>query len=163
MSILAKAYPAKQPRTNDAKRVALVYAGILAVMAVAQLIGFSKFVLVLDSYWLPGGLKFTSFLAGFLIVSELLSCAFLLRPKLSPAFRVFTMGLSWVVPVVWLILTIRAITSTTSLTNVGFLGGYVQLVPGWWAVFVSLALIILSAWATWGLWPFPFSTVKHKK
>ncbi len=163
MSILATAYPAKKARTNDAKRVAWVYAAILALMAIGQLVGFSQFVLVIDSYWLPGGMPFAAFLAGFLIVAELLSVFFLLRLKLSPAFRVFSMGLSWLVPVVWVVLTVRAIAAVTSLTNVGFLGGSIQIIPGWWAVFVSVALVILSAWATWGLWPFPFHLLKHKK
>jgi len=163
MSILATAYPAKKPRTKEAKQIAWAYAGILAVMAILQVVGFTKFVLIIDSYWLPGGMPFASFLAAFLIAAELFSVVFLLRLKLSIAFRVFTMGLSWLVPLIWLILTIRAQTTTTSLTNIGILGGYVQVIPGYWAVFVAVGLAILSLWATWGLWPFPFHPQRHKK
>ncbi len=163
MSILATAYSSNKPRTKEAKQVAWVLAGIFILMAVFQLIGFNRFVLVIDSYWLPGGLPFASFLAAFLIAGELLSGFFLLRLKLSPAFRVFTMGLSWLVPLIWLVLTIRAISTTTSLTNIGFLGSSVQVIPGWWAVFVSVALVIMTVWSTWGLWPFPIRHINRKK
>ena len=153
MTILATAHPAKAPRTKEAKRIAVIYAAILAVMAVAQLTSFTKFVLVLDSYWLPGGVESAAFLAGFLIISEVLASAFLLRFKLSMAFRIFTMGLGWLVPIIWFALTLRVMVVPSALSNVGFLGGYVHLIPGWWAVCVSLALAILAAWASWGLWP----------
>jgi hypothetical protein len=163
MSILATAYPAKPARTKEAKRMAWVYATLLGLMAIFQLINFSQFILVIDSYWLPGGMQFAAFLAGFLIAAEILAITFLLRLKLSPAFRVFTMGLGWLVPLIWLYLTLRALLTTTTLSNIGFLGSAISLIPGWWAVFISIALCILAAWATWGLWPFPFTKPKRKK
>jgi hypothetical protein len=163
MSILAAAYPAKPAKTREAKRVAWVYAALLAIMFIAQVVTFQRFVLVLESYGLPGSAQFYAFLAGLLIFSELLSLAFLLRLKLSPAFRIFTMALSWLVPIIWTVLTFSAVVSNSSLTNVGFLGDLVPLVPGWWAVFVSLALMIMAAWVSWGLWPFPITRPKHKK
>jgi hypothetical protein len=163
MSILATASAAKPARTTEAKRIAWLYAGLLAVMAICQLLSFSHFVLVIDSYWLPGGLQFAAFLAGSLIAAELLSIPFLLRLQLSPAFRIFGMGLSWLVPLTWLFLTLRIFVTTNELSNVGFLGGLVSLVPGWWAVFVSSALAILAVWATWGLWPLRSAAKRKKK
>lgn len=163
MSILATAYPAKKPRTKEAKQVAWAYAAILALMAIFQLVGFNKFVLVIDSYWLPGGIQFATFLAAFLIASELLSGFFLLRLKVSIAFRILTMVLSWIVPGIWLFLTMRALSATTTMTNIGFLGGSVHIIPGWWAVFVSIGFIIMATWAAWGLWPLPVHASHHKK
>ncbi len=159
MSIFATATVAKPARTKESQRVAWVYAAVLAIMATTQIVGFSKFVLIIDSYWLPGGGRFAAFLAGFLIACELLAIPFLLRLKLSRAFRVFSMAIGWLVPALWLALTLDALLTTNALTNLGLLGGYIPVLPGWWAVFVSAALGILAAWASWGLWP----TVTRKK
>jgi len=154
MSILPKAVQAKPARTAESKKVAWLYAIILDLMALFQILSFSRFIMVIDSYWLPGGLPSSSFIAGALIGAELLAIPFLLRLKLSPAFRVFSMGLSWVVALAWLLLTLDAQITTNDLRNVGFLGGDIQLVPGWWAVCISVAFGVLAIWASWGLWPF---------
>ena len=59
----------------------------------------------------------------------------------------------WLVPAVWLYIGLWLNLTVQAVDNAGILGASVTLVPGWWVVFVSLALGVLAAWSAWGLWP----------
>ena len=154
MSIFPKATPSQPARTKDSRTIALFLALIFAVLAISQLAMFQSFPLLIESFWLPGGRNVAYTLAAVIVVCELLAIPFLLRLKLSPGFRVFSMFLGWLTSAIWLFLSIWLVFSDNAVTNVGLFGSSVTLAPGWWTVLFGFALCILMTWATWGLWPF---------
>jgi len=153
MIILPKASAPILPKTKDAPIIALMYASIIVVLVVAQLFSFDKFLTIVESYWLPGGVVFAHFLAAYLVIVEVFALPFLLRMRVSLAMRVVSMGCGWLVALIWLGISLWLVISTNAVGNIGFVGSVVALAPGWWAVFISIALGTLSAWASWGMWP----------
>ncbi|MGV9001651.1 MAG: hypothetical protein ACOH18_01705 [Candidatus Saccharimonadaceae bacterium] len=153
MTILAKVSPAPKPRTKRVRQISLLYAGILVVFLVAQLFTFDKFIELIPSFNLPLSDGWSYALAPIIVASELFALPFLLGMKLSIAFRWLSMVLGWLVPALWLYICLWVVLTQPNVESVGFLGTVVDLVPGWWAVMKSLALGVLAAWASWGLWP----------
>ena len=142
------------PKTANVKSIALLYALILVLFAGTQLYGFTDFQSLVGSYWLPGGTPMAYFLSALIVVAEMFALPFLLRMKLSNAMRILSMILGWLVPVIWLSISIWLLITTNAVSNIGFLGSLVVIIPGWWTLLFSLALGVLSAWASWGMWPF---------
>ncbi|MDB5179460.1 MAG: rane protein of unknown function [Candidatus Saccharibacteria bacterium] len=153
MSIFPQPTPAPTPKTKNVEKIAIFYAVILVIMAVAQLFTFDEFLNLVTSFNFPGGIRYAHFIAAFVVVAEVFALPFLLRMPLSTAFRWFSMILGWFVALVWAKITIWLVIQDSIVTNVGFLGTVVSLMPGWWAIFMSIALGILAAWASWGMWP----------
>jgi len=153
MSIFVDSTPAPAARTKNTTVVALFYALLLVAMAVAQLYGFEKFIPLIEQFGLPGGHGTAAFVAGFLVASEVLAVPFLLRMRLSPLMRVVSMVLGWLVATAWLKLSLWVVFTGVMVDTMGFLGTSVLLPAGLWAVFYSAALLVLAAWAGWGLWP----------
>lgn len=153
MSILVKATPAPKARTYEAKVISVLYAVILVVMAVAQLFSFEEFLVHIQQLGLPMGETATYILGPIIVVSEVFAIPFLLRMTLSPAFRYVSMFMGWFVAVIWFYISFWLASTYSQLDTVGFLGTVGNLTPGWWAVFVSISLLILTIWSTWGLWP----------
>lgn len=153
MSIFAHVTPAPLPKTKNVPRIALLYAVILVVMAVAQLFTFDEFLKLMTSFNFSGGAQYAHFIAAFVVVAEVFALPFLLRMPLSTAFRWFSMILGWLIALIWTVISLRLVIQDSFTNNVGFLGTAVNLTPGWWAIFVSLAFGILAAWASWGMWP----------
>jgi len=153
MNILTKATSAKKPKTKESQNIAYMYAAILVIFALAQLFTFEKFLVLLESFWFPGGKPVAYLLGSLIVVCEVMALPFLLRLKLSPLMRITSMVLGWLVPIIWLFLTLWLLFTVNSVSNIGFLGTSVKLLPGWWAVFVCIAVGILAIWASWGLWP----------
>jgi len=154
MNIFTKATVAKKPKTPESQKVAYLYSFILIVFALSQLFVFDDFLTLLESFWLPGGITVAYLVGGIIVVSEVFALPFLLGMKLSPLMRIISMGLGWLVPLTWFKLALWLNLTINAVSNIGFLGTKVHLVPGWWAVFFSIALGILAAWASWGMWPF---------
>lgn len=152
MKLLSTVTAARAPRTKGARRVALIYAAILSVMAVAQLYTFDHFLELILTFGLPGQAATSYFFAAFLVTCEVLALPFLLRMPLSPAFRWVSMILGWIVAGLWIVLTI-GLFSQGAVGNVGFLGTVFEVVPSWWTVCISLMFGFLAAWSSWGLWP----------
>lgn len=153
MSVFAKPTEAREPRSKDAKRIAIFYAILLLIFAVMQLFTFDKFLVLIGEFGLPGEEMTAYLVASLLVVSEVFALPFLLRMPLSPLFRWFSMILSWLAAALWIKLSFWLVLTDSPVETVGFLGTLVYVMPGWWAVLVSVALGILAAWASWGLWP----------
>jgi len=153
MSIFVKPVPAPTSKTKDSQRVALFYAGILVIMAVAQLFSFEDFLKLITDFGFPGGAQFAYFLAAYLVTVEVFALPFLLRMPLSVAFRWLSMVAGWLVAFIWAVITVWLALYDGTVNNVGFLGTVIETIPGWWALCLSLALGILAAWASWGMWP----------
>jgi len=153
MKFIKKTTPAPKPRTKESRQIAYAYAIILIVLVLCQLFTFDKFLTLLQGFAFPGG-DITAHLVGSLIViSEVFALPFLLELKLSPLMRVVSMVFGWITPLVWLIMALWLIFAANSVTNIGLLGTVVDIVPGWWMVYISVALGTMAAWASWGLWP----------
>lgn len=153
MTFFVKPQGAPKPKTDSAKKIALFYAGILVVFAVAQLFTFDTFIELILSFNLPFNETFSAALIPILVASEVFALPFLLRMTLSPAFRWVSMVCGWLVPLIWLIISITVANAYPVVETVGFLGTAFDLIPGWWAVFVSLLLGLMAGWASWGMWP----------
>ena len=162
MSILPYVTPAPTPKTKDVSRIATFYAGIILVMVVAQLFTFESFVLLFRDFGFPFGPQYPVFLSAFLVICEVFALPFLLRMPLSPAFRWVSIVCGWLVAALWFKITVWVVFSETLFNNVGFIGTVVDTMPGWWAIFMSLAFGILAAWSTWGMWPGKRSAQRKK-
>lgn len=153
MSFLVQAQPAAEARSRDAVKIGVLYAAILAIFAVAQLFTFEEFQELFFSFNLALPLGVEAALIPLLIVCEIGALPFLLRMKVSPAFRWLSMIAGWIVPVAWLWIAVATVNAYPAYETVGFLGTVADLTPGWWAVAVSGLLGCMAAWASWGLWP----------
>ncbi len=165
MSILVKPTIAPSPKTKDVQKISIAYAGILVVLAVAQLFTFDEFLELFASFNFPGGGQTGYSLAAIIVFAEVFAIPFLLRMYLSSAFRVVSMMLGWITAALWLSVSLWVVINDPSTPNLGLLGTAVETMPGWWAVLVSFALGLLSAWASWGMWPIKnvHSAKKHSK
>lgn len=159
MSLFAHPTPAPEPKSRDVVRISTFYAGLLVVMAVAQLFTFESFLELFDSFGLPGGTVFAYVLASVLVTAEVFALPFLLRMRISVAFRWFSAMLGGLVADIWLFVTLWVQFTAPPVETIGFLGTAVDMMPGWWAVLISTSFGILAIWALWGMWP---STVKGR-
>lgn len=153
MGIFVDAVSAPAARTRNAAIIALFYAFLLVIMATLQLYAFEKFIPLIGQFGLPGGQGMAAFVACLLVVSEVFAVPFLLRMRLSPLMRLVSMALGWLVALLWLKLSLWVMMSGQAVDTIGFLGARVALPVGWWVVFYAAGLLVLAAWASWGLWP----------
>jgi hypothetical protein len=160
MSVFAQAAFPGEPKTKDSVKVSFFYAVILVAFAVTQLFTFEEFLEYVPTLNLPISDTASYALAPILIVAEIFALPFLLRMRISFAFRYFSMFLGWVAAGLWILITFWLASSGSQADTVGFLGTLVSIMPGWWAVFISLALGILAAWSSWGLWPGKYAKKK---
>ena len=160
MSYFVQATVAPRPKTKNIRTASLALVAIVVVMAVAQLFTFEKFPAVISDMWLPGGGVFSPLYAALIVSFEVLAVPFLLSMRLSPAMRVFSMAAGWITVVAWFVVALWENMTQDVISNSGLLGASVHLPVGWWSVLFSIALGVLVAWASWGMWPL---TTKHHK
>jgi hypothetical protein len=154
MSFFVQSTAAPHPRTKNIRSVSLFFAGLLILMAVAQLFTFEDFPAIITQMQLPGGELFSPIRAAFIAVLEIAALPFLLSMRLSPLARAVSMFASWAVAVAWLVASLWTNIVLQNTINSGFLGATLSITSGWWTVFFSLALVVLAAWTSWGMWPF---------
>ena len=150
MSGFIKAYEATTPRTKESGYVAVLYAGLLTIMAAAQLFTFEDFIVLFKDMF--GG-QFGMVFAASIVVIEVFALPFLLRIPLSKAFRFFSLGLTGLVAAVWLFITSWGVATKSAVDSSGLLGTLDPLGPGLWAIAFSVAVVMLAIWSIWGLWP----------
>lgn len=153
MSIFAKVTPAPVIRGDYTNRVAILYAALLAIMAVGQLFTFEDLPLLYASYNLPVDMVVVAMLPSLVVALSILALPFLLRMHLSVAFRWLSMIAGWLVAALWLGISTWVVVTNQAPETVGFIGSLGSLTPGLWAVFISVAMAILAAWSSWGMWP----------
>lgn len=150
---LAETTQAPTPKTRAAWIAALIYAGILVVMAVAQLFKFEEFLILVKSFGLTGGDPMAVAIVSILVTAEVAALPFLLRMYLSPLMRIVSMLLGWVVAGIWLYLMVALSFSVNAVSDSGFLGTALEVPFGWWSVVFALGLAVLTGVASWGMWP----------
>jgi hypothetical protein len=160
MKLFATATPAPRAKSIHARAIAFLYAGIITVMLLAQLFTFEELIAHFISVDLPGGRAGAHLMAASIAAVELFALPFLLRMSLSPAFRVMSASCGWLVALGWVYVSIWTVVSAPEASTVGFLGTVIDLVPGWWAVFLSLGFLIMAAWSSWGLLGLSRASVK---
>lgn len=143
-----KALPASLP----AVFIAVIYAAVLVVLAVAQLFSFEEFTKILPPLLISLGGVTAAAAAPVIVALEVGSIPFLLRMSLSTAFRWLCLLCSWLVPFFWLALSLGNLMGGGNDLSVGLLGDIIA-VKGWVALAASLILALLSALATYSLWP----------
>ena len=153
MYFFVSATPAPQSKTENVSKVALLFGGLILVMAIAQLFHFEKFIPLIEGFDLPGSELTAHLFAASIVTLEVASLPFLLRMYLSPAMRFVSMVSGWIVVVLWLFVQIYLNLQHSSIENSGLLGIAVPVETGWWVVFMLAGFGILSAWASWGMWP----------
>lgn len=158
MSIFVHATEARPPKTAHARTISFFYAAIIVAMTVAQLFSFEKFFPLFEELGMPGG----GLVSVLLVSCGVFALPFLLGMRLSPAARVVSMVLGWMLPLLWLYATVWLAREYAIVENVGFLGATVPVVGGWWSGMVPVALGLLAAWAAWGNWPFARRQSIHK-
>lgn len=158
MSFFVKPTPAPTPKSSQVKQISILFAVLLVIMAVAQLFTYEEFIPLVATFNLPVGETLSYLVVPLLIVCEVFALPFLLRMSLSPAFRFVSMVSGWFVAIIWFLMTLWIVSTSQAVETIGFVGTVATLIPGWWAVLFSVALGILAAWASWGMWP-----IKTKK
>lgn len=153
MSILSKATSPKKPKTPDSVRAAYLYAGILTVFVLSQLFAFDEFLNLFAVFGIGVAVLPTNLIATLLMICELFAIPFLLGMRLNHVFRYISMFMGWAASAGWLVIVLHQNLTRVYINNVGFLGTKVKLAQGWWSVSFALALCILAAWSSWGLWP----------
>jgi len=153
MKFLRKTTPASKPRTKESGQIAYAYAIVLIVLVLCQLFTFDKFLTLLQGFAFPGGDVTAHLVGSMIVISEVFALPFLLEMNLSPLMRVISMVFGWIASLVWFKLALWLIFVANSVTNIGILGTVVAVIPGWWAVYISIALGTMAVWASWGLWP----------
>lgn len=151
MSVFPKAVDAPKSRAKQAISLSLVQSGVLVVIVLAQLFSFEDYLNIFTSMYLAD--KSTTYLiASGIVAAEVLALPFLLRLKLSPAMRVFSMILLWVVSITWLSLSIFLPLNQPGLSSTGLLGGLVDVTSSRLAIF-GVIFAILTVINSWGMWP----------
>lgn len=147
------ALPAQPPRSDIVRTVAWVYAGVLTVMALGQLFSFEEFMPLIEKYGLPGGHGVAVLVACVLVFGEIFALPFLLRMRLSPLMRWFSLSCGAGVALIWLLLGTIATFSTARIDEAGLFGTKLSVPAGSPELSIAFILAALAAWSIWGLWP----------
>ncbi|MDB5186811.1 MAG: rane protein of unknown function [Candidatus Saccharibacteria bacterium] len=153
MSIFVQSTPAPRPKSENVKLVSIGLAGVFVVLAVAQLYSYEDFPSVITSLGLHDGRPLSDLYAALLVTGEVLAIPFLLSMRLSRAMRFVSMTAGWLVIIAWLKTAVIVNVTANAVTNSGVLGATIPIVPGWWMVCFFMVLALMSAWASWGMWP----------
>lgn len=161
MIYFAKSQAASAPRHQYVEILAYVQSAVIVVIALTQLFYLQDFLNIFTTLELGPSFQ-AYFLGAFLVWAEIFSLPFLLRMKLSKAFRVFCMLLLWFVSIFWIYLSIWV---PYDGRDIGLLGGYVPVESGVVSVVFATLFGGLSINNIWGLWPLDSSkkTRKAKK
>lgn len=153
MSVFVRATTAPAAKTDNVQTISLILAGVMTVLALAQLFTYEKFANVLRAMWLPGGETYAPIYAALIVIIEVFSVPFFLRMVLSPLMRGISMIFGWLMVVLWLVIFLWQTMSGKVIADSGILGGTIPVPVGWWSVFSIVGLGILVAWVSWGMWP----------
>lgn len=142
-----------KPKTKESNQISYYYAFILVVLLLSQLFTFDELLKLVSTFGIVGGVISAYILCGLIVISELLAIPFLINMSIHPVLRVISMVSGWLVPIIWCVVSIWLVMGPVAVNNIGILGTKFELLPGWWAVYINIAIGILAAWASWGSWP----------
>ena len=122
--------------------VGLGYAGVLAVLALAQLFSFEAFIDILPAALYMGFGASAALVAPLIVVVEVFSLPYLLRMAVSPALRWVSLVFGWLVPLFWLGV---AVIAGPEVANTGILGDVIAL-SATETLLLSLLMIVFAAY-----------------
>lgn len=158
MSIFVHTTAAPAAKSAAAAKIAIGTAAIMVMLAVAQLFTFEDFPEVVHAMALPGVNRAeATVLAALTVVAEVFAVPFLLRMMLSPAMRIVSMALGWLVGLWWLAVATLQTLQPQPSDNIGLLGATVELPAEVWSLLLVMSIGVLIVWASWGLWPIRLS------
>jgi hypothetical protein len=152
MSFFVQPTSAPKLKTKNIRTISIAVAGVFTVLAVTQLFTFEKFPDLLGEIWFMGSMAAVRFAAALFVTLEVFALPFLLFMPLSPALRVVSMVSGWLVVLGWFIASLYGNISGGGFGSALF-GATLPLIEGWWSVLFCIALGILVAWVSWGMWP----------
>jgi len=153
MSFFVKTTVAPKPRTINSWKVSILYAIILTAAAVIQLFNFEDFLLYIQSLNFPFGSGLNYAFLPLMVVAQVFALPYLLRMDLSPLFRYVSLYLGLLAAVLWIFLAFWVVLSGAPDVSTQSTGSLMSILPGFYAIFITLALGVLAIWSAWGLWP----------
>ena len=140
-------------RTRNSQLAAYALTCLLTILVVGQLFNLEDFISMIKSYNLFSSDLINMFLAIKVIALEILALPFLLSIFKSTSLKVYSLILGWVAVLFWLLVAIMSVYSLGYDGQLGFWFAKMPIVTSWQAIILSLILVILNIWASWGLWP----------
>jgi len=159
MIYFVKSEQPSKPKNQYTEITAYIQAAILVVLSLTQLFFLQDFLDIFTNLEL-GTQSQAYLLSAFIIWAEVFSIPFLLRMKLSRAFRIFCMLLLWVVTIFWIYL---ALWLPFDARDSGLLGGFIKVSSGLPLAAFTVIFGGLSMNNIWGLWPLDLKHSKRKK
>lgn len=159
MIYFVKSEQPSKPKNKYTEITAYIQAAILVVLSLIQLFFLQDFLDIFTNMEL--GTQSQAYLLGaFIIWAEVFSIPFLLRMKLSRAFRAFCMLLLWVITIFWLYLALRL---PFDGRDSGLLGGFIKVSSGLPLAVFAIIFGSLSMNNIWGLRPLDRKLTKRKR
>lgn len=129
---------------------AVVVAGWITIMAVAQLFKYEEFPGIIDGIWEAGGSGAASVLAAAIVVCEVFSLPFLLNMRVTPLVRVVSLACGWFTAGVWFVIALWQAAASSTVLNQGYFGATVPITND--GVMLLLSSVLLAAVAAVTLW-----------
>lgn len=126
-------------------------AGLLALMAVAQLMTMDTFVPTMQNYQLPDASAAGKVIAGLLTIGEVVALPFLLRMNMSWLMRGLSLLALNLTALSWVGLGIWVFTTHPPLIGTGIVGGLLSSLSGMVVLPFGIALLALSLLSSWSL------------
>ena len=142
-----------KPKNNYVVKLGIGLAGVLTFMAVSQLFQFDEFDIIISSNEPLAAIINSSIIVALVTSAEIFALPFLLRMRISPALRVFSMFLGWSVALFWLYRAILLPVVTGDVIEVGLLGSILSDIPQLIYSIVATLIAIAVLIVTIGMWP----------
>ncbi len=150
MKLAVAVYP-KSEVSNMA--TVLIYGLIIVIisMVVSQLMTIEKFLPIMQSYQLPGGLSTSKIIVFLLAITGIFALPFLMRMGLSPLFRICSAICLNLYGIIWLKLALWLKVSSISIPATGVFGSlHIPVDQNVLLVLASFFLCI-TFYVTWSL------------
>ena len=142
-----------KPKNNYVVKLGIGLAGVLTFMAVSQLFQFDEFDTIISSNEPLAAIINSSIIVALVTSAEIFALPFLLRMRISPALRVFSMFLGWSVALFWLYRAVLLPVVTGDVIEVGLLGSILSDIPQLIYSIVATLIAIAVLIVTIGMWP----------
>jgi hypothetical protein len=142
-----------KPKNNYVVKLGIGLAGVLTFMAVSQLFQFDEFDTIISSNEPLAAIINSSIIVALVTSAEIFALPFLLRMRISPALRVFSMFLGWSVALFWLYRAVLLPVVTGDVIEVGLLGSILSDIPQLIYSIVATLIAIAVLIVTLGMWP----------
>ena len=150
MKFFVKSRSAPKFRFKNADYMGLGLAAVFTVFSVAQLFTFEDFMVTIQGSLSPVSGILAALAPSIIVTSGVVFLPFLLRMKLSPAFRWLSMLMGWFASAGWVILAIR---SFYMVSRFALMGDVVSISGGVPSLVAALLITLCVAVVSYGLWP----------